>query len=168
MKKMEFELFEKLCALRGYEILDTEQLIVFNKRDNVRIRFFLCKNDKLDMAYFYRSYESLKDEIKHLIFIYSIATIQIKKLKTYKDVLKVEFFNIFELNRLLIGNRFIPKHQQVSAKERDVIIRKFGKDNLPLISTLDPIVKLHDFELDSVIEIERESVIYYRLVVQDD
>jgi DNA-directed RNA polymerase subunit H (RpoH/RPB5) len=120
------------------------------------------------MAYFYRSYESLKDEIKHLIFIYSIATIQIKKLKTYKDVLKVEFFNLFELNRLLTGNRFIPKHRQVCASEREEIVQKFGKNNLPLISITDPIVKLYDFDLDSIVEIERENTIYYRLVVQDD
>ena len=90
-----------------------------------------------------------------------------KKLRIYKDVLKIELFYETELMRLLNGNRFIPKHIRISKEKQNEIIKKFGKENLPLIMNSDPIVRLYDFELDSVIMIQRKNEIYYRLVTND-
>jgi DNA-directed RNA polymerase subunit H (RpoH/RPB5) len=120
------------------------------------------------MSYFYKAYEQLSENISHLIFIYNFATIQIKKLKMYKDILKIEFFHENELRRLLIGNRLIPKHAQVDSETREQGIQSFGRDNLPMILHTDPMVRLYDFEMDSVVQIERPDAIYYRLVVSDD
>ena len=162
------DLIKRLCLLRNFKVSDADDPSIVLDSKGGRIKFFICGNEKLDMAYFYKAYESLEKGICHLIFIYNFATIQIKKLKLYKDVLQVEFFNTNELTRLLVGNRFIPKHRQVEPMERDIIFQKFGKENLPLICLTDPIVKLHNFEIDEVIEIEREGGLYYRLVVMDD
>lgn len=163
---------EKMCddliRLRKYTILNRDKKFLYDDVHNRHIQIFLCKNDKLDMSYFYKSYDILEEKVNHIIFIYKIATIQIKKLKMYKDILKIEFFDENELFRLLTGNRLMPPHKQICVQERDELFKKFGKNNLPFILNTDPIVKLHDFEIGSVLEIERPNCIYYRLVVYDD
>lgn len=168
------EMFEELCGLRNYDILDRSKYLAMNKDTGERIQFIITWNDKLDMSYFYKAYNQLptitspnNEHITHLIFIYTIATIQIKKLKMYKDIINIEFFNENELRRLLIGNRFIPKHTRLTKEEQDIVVNKFGKDNLPCILISDPIVKLYDFQLDSIIQIERNDTIYYRRVIED-
>lgn len=163
------ELVEALIRLRGYT-RDPVEDIVYDPKHNTRIQFFLCHQDKLDMNYFYKSYERIEemDNVTHLIFIYNVATIQIKKLKMYKDILKIEFFNENELRRLLVGNRFIPPHSQVDEETQAEIFKKFGKDHLPMILHTDPIVKLYDFDVDTVLQIERPDGLYYRLVVTDE
>ena len=162
------DLYKKLIHIRDYKILDEKNLYLYDSEHEKYIQIFLCNYDKLDMSYFYKSYDKLKKGVSHIIFIYNIATIQIKKLKMYKDILKIEFFNENELRRLLIGNRLIPKHSKVSDEEKEEIFKKFGKNNLPFILNTDPIVKLHDFDMNSVLEIQRNDAIYYRLVVYDD
>jgi DNA-directed RNA polymerase subunit H (RpoH/RPB5) len=170
---MSVDLLKALVQLRGYtyrEDLSNVHIAYDPKRD-VHIQFFLCDHDKLDMNYFYKSYEQLAETttpFSHLIFIYKVATIQIKKLKMYKDILKIEFFNENELRRLLTGHRLIPLHTQVDKTTRDEIVKKFGRDNLPMILHTDPMVKLHDFDVDSVLQIERPDGLYYRLVVVDE
>lgn len=162
------KIFEKLVQLRGYTILDPKTYLAFNPHTETRIQFFLCNQEKLDMSYFYKAYEQLGENISHLVFIYNFATIQIKKLKMYKDILKIEFFHENELRRLLIGNRLIPQHTQVDPETRERVLKTFGRDNLPMILQTDPMVRLYDFELDSVLQIERADAIYYRLVVSED
>lgn len=164
------KILHDLIHLRGYtRVENTDQLyIAFDPKQQTYIQFFICHQEKLDMSYFYKAYEQLRPGISHLIFIYTLATIQIKKLKMYKDILKIEFFNENELRRLLTGNRLIPAHSQVPDDEREQILKKFGRDNLPMILQTDPIVKLYDFDLDSVIQITRPDAMYYRLVVADD
>lgn len=162
------KIFQQLVQLRGYTLLDLDKRVVWDPKRNQRIQVFLCEQEKLDMNYFYRAYEQLEANISHLIFIYNTATIQIKKLKTYKDILKIEFFKESECRRLLIGNRLIPRHVQVNSQLRDQIIQQFGQDNLPMILHTDPIVRLYDFDLDAVLQIERPDVTYYRLVVPDE
>lgn len=162
------KIFEQLVQLRGYRILDAKTYLAMNPETQTRIQFFLCNQEKLDMSYFYKAYEQLAENISHLVFIYNFATIQIKKLKMYKDIIKIEFFHENELRRLLIGNRLIPRHTQVDDKTREQVLKTFGRDNLPMILQTDPMVRLHDFELDSVLQIERPDAIYYRLVVSDE
>lgn len=164
------KILHQLIRLRRYTPVEDlgHSHIAFDPKRQSHIQFFICDQEKLDMSYFYKAYEQLRPNISHLIFIYTLATIQIKKLKMYKDILKIEFFNENELRRLLIGNRLIPQHTQVSDHERADIINKFGRDNLPMILQTDPIVKLYDFDLDSIVQITRHDAIYYRLVVADD
>jgi len=162
------KIFEQLVRLRGYTVLDSKTYLVFNPVNQTRIQFFLCNQEKLDMSYFYKAYEQLPENISHLVFIYNFATIQIKKLKMYKDILKIEFFHENELRRLLIGNRLIPKHTQVDSQTREQVIQTFGRDNLPMILHSDPMVRLHDFEMDSIVQIDRTDAVYYRLVVNED
>jgi|LakMenEpi03Aug12_release.lakeMendotaPanAssembly.Ray.scaffolds.fasta_scaffold338291_3 DNA-directed RNA polymerase subunit H (RpoH/RPB5) len=172
------EMLKAFIQLRGYVRISEAPHIVYHPARDIKIQIFICQQDKLDMNYFYKSYEQLAqpDEatssstphVSHLIFIYNIATIQIKKLKMYKDILKIEFFNENELRRLLTGHRLIPRHIQVDQPTRAEIIQKFGRDNLPMILHTDPIVKLYDFDLDAVLQIERPDGLYYRLVVADE
>lgn len=173
-----FEFIQLLAKLRNYDILEQTEnrSICYNPIQNDHIQVFLCEESKLDMGYFYKSYDTLEQynqknpsrKVQHLIFIYRVATIQIKKLKLYKDVLQIEFFHEHELCRLLIGNRFIPRHTKVSKEEYQEIVRKFGKHNLPTLLNTDPIVRLYHFELDDIIQVERPDVLYYRLVILDE
>lgn len=163
-------MFEELCRLRNYTIIDSTKFLALNPEANHVVQFIITGEDKLDMNYFYKAYNQLSQssqQIMHLIFIYTVATIQIKKLKMYKDILNIEFFNTNELQRLLIGNRFIPKHVKISQSEQDKIAQKFGRDNLPCILITDPMVRLYDFQTDSIVQIERADTIYYRRVVED-
>ena len=166
----EKDLCEQLITLRGYTrsplTADGDPHIVYHAHE--KIQFFVSGLNKLDMAYFYKAYDQMDPDVTHMIFIYTVATIQIKKLKMYKDVLRIEFFSVYELKRLLRGNRLIPLHQRMDADAETRICNKFGKENLPHILQTDPIVRLHDFKLDSVVEIHRPDVVYYRLVVADD
>lgn len=160
-------MFYEFIKLREYDIINNDKMIVYDKRNDKKVRIIISSNEKLDMLFFYNTYENTDDDIQHLIFICKIATIQMKKLRIYKDVLKIELFYETELMRLLNGNRFIPKHIRISREKQNEIIKKFGKENLPLIMNSDPIVRLYDFELDSVIMIQRKNEIYYRLVTND-
>lgn len=162
------DLYKKLVYIRGYQILEENELCFYDPKHEKYIQIIICNGDKLDMSYFYKSYDKLKKNVSHIIFIYNVSTIQIKKLKMYKDILKIEFFNENELRRLLIGNRLVPRHSQVSEEEKEQLFKKFGKNNLPFILNTDPIVKLYDFDMGSVLQIDRKDTVYYRLVVYDD
>ncbi len=162
----ENELFIRLTALRGYEVINAETGLV--RAGSTWIKVYRCGNHKLDMAYFYKAYEQMESQVSHLIFLFTHATIQIKKLKIYKDVLRIEFFSVPELCRLLIGNRLIPPHRRIPDPEATQILKRFGKENMPHLLQTDPMARLYDFPLDAVIEIERADVLYYRLVVADE
>jgi DNA-directed RNA polymerase subunit H (RpoH/RPB5) len=173
-----FEFIEQLCQYRGYQIVEKtpSKGICFNPKTNRYIQVFMCEDSKLDMSYFYKSYDYLEKynqnnptkPTQHIIFIYRVATIQIKKLKLYKEILSIEFFRENELKRLLIGNRFIPKHTKVHPDLYREIVQKFGRDNLPTLLLTDPIARLNNFEMNDIVQIERNDVIYYRLVISDD
>jgi len=162
----ENDLCERLIHLRGYIPLDLSKGLVRN-RDR-KIQFYVCGTQKLDMAFFYKAYEQMIPEVVHLIFIYNHATIQIKKLKMYKDILRIEFFSAHELRRLLTGNRLIPPHRAVDPGTEARILQQFGKETLPHLLHTDPIARLYDFDLDALVEIQRPDVVYYRLVVADE
>lgn len=159
-------MFREFIKIREYEIIDEEKMIVYNPKNNTKIQIIIT-SEKLDMSLFHSKRTEIDDNIQHLIFIYKIATIQIKKLRTYKNALRLELFFENELKRLLNGNRLIPPHLRIPLDEQNKIIQKFGKENLPLILQTDPIVRLYDFEVDSIILIKRKHEIYYRLVVND-
>jgi DNA-directed RNA polymerase subunit H (RpoH/RPB5) len=173
-----FEFIQLLSRLRNIQLLEQTPTrgICFDPRGQKYIQIVICEESKLDMSYFYKAYDQLdlynqenpERKIQHIIFIYRIATIQIKKLKIYKDILCIEFFNENELRRLLIGNRFIPKHSRVEQELHQEIIRKFGKDHLPTLLHTDPIVRLYNFEVGDIIQIEREDTLYYRLVLAEE
>jgi DNA-directed RNA polymerase subunit H (RpoH/RPB5) len=160
-------MFDQLITLRNYSVLDASKRLATNPDTGHIVQMIYCGDDKLDMSYFYKCYNQLEPNVSHVIFIYNIATIQIKKLKMYKDILNIEFLNLNELKRLLTGNRFVPKHSKLSLEEQQAIIERFGKDNLPCILHSDPMVRLHDFPVDSIIQIERNDAIYYRRVMED-
>lgn len=159
-------LAQRLAELRQYEIVNNDTGLV--RKDGRNIKFYICGPNKLDMSFFYKAYEQMEANVSHMIFIFTYATIQIKKLKVYKDVLRIEFFSVSELERLLTGNRLIPPHRLVDATTTAEILRRFGQENLPHILQTDPIARLYDFPLDAVVEIERADVVYYRLVVPDE
>ena len=159
-------MFHDFIKIRGYQIIDEDKMIAFDPRNNFKVQIVIT-NEKLDMSFFHIKRSEIEDDIQHLIFIYKIATIQIKKLRTYKNTLRLELFFENELRRLLNGNRLIPPHIRISKEEQDVIIKKFGKENLPLILHTDPIVRLYDFDVDSIILIQRKNGIYYRLVTSE-
>ena len=163
------ELIKNFAKLRNYIPLD-EQKYIFETQDNKHVRIFHFE-EKLDMNQFYKTYHILSQEnpsVHHIIFIHNMITIQMKKMKLYKDILRIELFSETELKRMLIGNKFIPPHKQVYKHTQEKIFKKFGKDNLPKILNTDPVVRLYDFELNSVIEIQRPDEIYYRIVVSDE
>jgi len=160
-------LFEQLVQLRMYTLLDSPKQLALNPETQQIIQGIHCGEDKLDMSYFYKAYSQLETNVSHVIFIYTVATIQIKKLKLYKDILHIEFFNINELKRLLTGNRFVPNHSKLTFDQEQEVARKFGKENLPCILHTDPMVRLHNFAVDSIIQIERPDTIYYRRVVEE-
>jgi DNA-directed RNA polymerase subunit H (RpoH/RPB5) len=163
------ELIKNFTKLRNFTTLDEDKYI-FETQDRKQVRIFYFE-EKLDMNQFYKTYQILSQEnpsVHHIIFIHNMITIQMKKMKLYKDILRVELFSETELKRMLIGNKFIPIHKQVCSHTQEKIFKKFGKDNLPKILNTDPVVRLYDFELNSVIEIQRPDEIYYRIVVADE
>jgi DNA-directed RNA polymerase subunit H (RpoH/RPB5) len=162
------ETFERLCTLRGYLILEADKGLVYDPRTRCRVQLFYVHQAKLDMSYFYKAYEHLAPEVTHLIFVYAVATIQIKKLKLYKDVLKIEFFQIHELQRLLRGNRLVPPHRALPADEADLVRHRFGATHLPQLLQSDPIARLYDFPVGAVVEVDRPTGVYYRLVIAAD
>lgn len=161
-------MFQEFVNIRNYQILDEKNKIVFNPKHMIKIKIVIIMDEKLDMSFFYSTYAIMDEDIKHLIFICRTATIQMKKLRVYKDVLRIELFYENELKRLITGNRLIPKHILLSHEKQQEVIKRFGRENLPLILNTDPIVKLYDFDVNSVIMIERKNGIYYRLVVNDE
>ena len=162
-------MFEDFCRLRGYVVVAADTFRVYDPHHDRQVQmFFVQAPQKLDMAFFYRAYEMLEPHVTHMIFVYAVATIQIKKLKLYKDVLKIEFFGIHELRRLLGGNRLIPPHRQLTATEADAVRLRFGSDHLPSLLQSDPLSRLYDFDLDAIIQIDRAMGVYYRRVVPDE
>ena len=159
-------MFTDFVKIREYEIIDSDKMTAYNPRNNTKVQVIIT-SEKLDMSFFHIKRSEIDEDIQHLIFIYKVATIQIKKLRTYKNSLRLELFFENELKRLLHGNRLIPPHIRISTDEQNHIIQKFGKENLPLILNTDPIVRLYDFDLDTIILIKRKNGIYYRLVTNE-
>ena len=162
-------LLSNFTQLRKYSIVDENKLLYRDQRNNL-IRIIDAGDEKVDMNYFYKTFQDLEPEIHHIIFIYKTATIQAKKMKIYQHIMKIELFELNELKRLIIGNRFIPKHKKLELEEKEQVSKRFGLNSLPVILQSDPISKLYNFEVGDIIEIERNQgkQYFYRLVISDD
>jgi len=156
---------QKLAELRNYKVINSSDKIYVDIRGKYVKFIVIDENSKLDMSMFHKTFQNFEEYVQHIIFIYTLATIQTKKLKNYQNIIRIELFEEKELKRLLCGNRFLSPHRQLSNNEETEVLQKFGKDNLPQILISDPIVRLHNFDLNSVIEITRPDGIYYRIVV---
>lgn len=161
----------ELAALRKYVCVQPSERLYQDEQGRFIQFIILGDSIKLDMSFLYKTLQKLESEqsqnVQHVIFIYTLATLQTKKLKNYQNIIRIELFDAKELKRLLIGNRFISKHRQLPTEEADEVAKKFDKNNLPLIVNTDPMVKLYNFDLNSIIEIHRCDGIYYRVVVQE-
>jgi len=75
-------------------------------------------------------------------------------------------------NREIFEHFLVPKHEILSEKEVEELLKKYNvtKDKLPKILVTDPAVKAIGAKVGDVIKIERESptagkVYYYRVVI---
>jgi len=73
----------------------------------------------------------------------------------------------------IIEHELVPKHEILSDKEKEEILKIFeaSLDQLPKILISDPVVKMVEAKLNDVIKITRESPtagesVYYRVVVE--
>lgn len=159
------ELIEKLRKLRNYEVQDAENGIFLDRQDQHLIKIIRVEK-KLDMQIFKNIQKLLPAECSHIIFIYDKATLHNKNLKNYQKALKIELFEFFELKRLLIGNIFTPSFRLLDEEEKNEVLKIYG-ENCPSILITDPIVKLYQFNIGEVLEINRGDSLYYRLIVQE-
>jgi DNA-directed RNA polymerase subunit H len=72
-----------------------------------------------------------------------------------------------------IKHELVPKHEILSGKEKEAVLKKFDarEDELPKILLADPITEMIGAKLGDIVKITRKSqtagqAIYYRIVVK--
>lgn len=108
-----------------------------------------------------------EQETVHAVFIYRTITMPVKKMKLFQSLIKLEFFEETELAILSARHRFMPTHRLLPAAEGVALIETYGKQNLPVLLSTDPMCRYYAFPIGSVVEIERlNGFVSYRVVVE--
>jgi len=87
--------------------------------------------------------------------------------------IRIEVFKLDMLQVNILEHVLVPHHEKVMRAEYDLVNKRYGVANLPIIFTHDPVVKLLGFIDGDVIKITRPdysagiSIIYRRVVVDD-
>jgi DNA-directed RNA polymerase subunit H (RpoH/RPB5) len=103
----------------------------------------------------------------HAIFVYRAITMPVKKMKMFQSLIKLEFFEESELQILSARHRLMPQHRSLPPEESTRLIETYGKQNLPVLLSTDPVCRYYAFPIGSVVEIERlNGFISYRLVAE--
>lgn len=90
-----------------------------------------------------------------------------KKISFYKALCDLDIFERKHLDLLLRGHRLIPPHERLSEDDAEHVLSHYGKINMPLMLTTDPMSILHDFKAGDVIKITRQRGIYFRVVIDN-
>jgi DNA-directed RNA polymerase subunit H (RpoH/RPB5) len=159
-------MIEKLAFDREYKFMGQENLYMSG---NGLVYIENLQDVRLDSALLQKYIKKfVHDEIEHAIFIYRHITVLQKKIETFQNLLRLEFFSEKELMILTRKNVFTPSHQSLSKQKTREILEKYDKTLLPKILSTDPIVRYYGFLVDQIIEIERaDGTIFYRIVVED-
>ena len=143
-----------IIKLRGYTIISqtpneirTEECVfIFSNTIKVNVNYI-----KNVMKY------ASENNFKHIFLVYkdNITSI-VKKIIDFSSDIKFELFNERNLYYNILNHSLVPKHELVSDKET---IRKLKSDlnNIPIILSTDPVVKIHCFKIGSIIKITRQD-----------
>jgi DNA-directed RNA polymerases I, II, and III subunit RPABC1 len=136
------------------------------EKDGEKAQVFHITDYKLDTNTLQKYLRDLFDQdVVHAVFIYRSITMPVKKMKMFQSLIKLEFFEGSELQILSAGHRLMPKHTALSPEESLKLIETYGKQNLPVLLSSDPVCRYYAFPVGSVVEIERlNGFISYRIV----
>jgi DNA-directed RNA polymerases I, II, and III subunit RPABC1 len=138
------------------------------EKEGDKVQVFHITEYKLDTNTLQKYLRDLFDQdAVHAVFIYRSITMPVKKMKMFQSLIRLEFFEESELEILSARHRLMPKHTALSQEESAKLIDTYGKQNLPILLSSDPVCRYYAFPVGSVVEIERlNGFISYRLVAE--
>lgn len=152
---------------RGYDILesDSEKIIGKNSKDE-KICVILSVIPKFNVERIEQCISFVNElEIKHAICIYSDNITSVAKTMIEKMVdMKIELFNVEELQFNITKHRLVPEHVRVSSEAASIIKKEVGLKFGSLLK-VDPITRFYGYEKGDIIKISRKNgVVTYRIV----
>ena len=157
----------EMLKQREYDILesDTEKIIGKNSKDE-KICVILSVIPKFNVERIEQCISFVNElEIKHAICIYSDNITSVAKTMIEKMVdMKIELFNVEELQFNITKHRLVPEHVKISSEEVSIIKKEVGLKFASLLKA-DPITRFYGYEKGDIIKISRKNgVVTYRIV----
>ena len=157
----------EMLKQRGYDIVenDSEKIIGKNSKDE-KICVILSVIPKFNVERIEQCISFVNElEIKHAICIYSDNITSVAKTMIEKMVdMKIELFNVEELQFNITKHRLVPEHVRVSLEEASIIKKEVGLKFGSLLK-VDPITRFYGYEKGDIIKISRKNgVVTYRIV----
>ena len=153
----QLETLTEMLKDRGHEELDIEHT---SEAIIVRSETIFCiitKDDKINVAFLRKTFED-NEEYDHFIIVYP-TTITPSAKSAINPNKRVEFYTYPELSFNITKHFLVPKH---CIETGDI---KYKHTEIPVILSIDPIVKWYDFPMGSVIKvIRRDESVAYRYV----
>jgi DNA-directed RNA polymerase subunit H (RpoH/RPB5) len=178
---------------RGFKIKNTLDLITFNKEIETNINEVYYKN-KDECIYFLILKENKiqkKDIIEYIDNIYKnnkinkysiIFLLFDKQISVYKNEISekynidIEIFLINSLQMNISRHELQPEFILLNENEKNELLEKYRKENLPQIKIYDPMNMYYNGKVDDIYKIIRNNMvdrnrtsgqgIYYRIVVK--
>lgn len=134
------------------------------KSDEILV--FFSEELKLNISHI-KEFVSLltKNEYKRGILVYPSAITSTAKsaVSSIKDI-KIDLFELDELQYNITKHRLVPKHERLYNEEEKEIRKKYGI-NLPYMFSTEPVSRYYAYEKGNIIKITRlNGVIAYRVV----
>ena len=164
------ERFHKTCIeiikQREYEILNQDEDKIIGIKDGKKICVVLSVIPKFNVDRIEECISLLnKLEIKHAIIIYaenitSVAKTMVENLKE----IKLELFNVDELQYNITNHKLVPKHTRLSEEEAAIFKKTQGVKFGSILRT-DPVSRFYGYERGDIIKVTSVGgVITYRIV----
>ena len=143
------------------ELLDRRQY-----PEGYKIETLYCEDLSLaDLETFLE--KTYAEKLFKIIIVCENCLVSAKKINFYRTLCDIDIFVADHLRILLKGNRLVPPHDKLSTDDKTHVLSTYREEDLPQISSNDPISKLYDFKVGDVIKISRPNGIYFRIVVKD-
>ena len=162
-----FQTIEEMMTDRGYT---SSNQILYKKTGEEDIIIIFVTETKLGINNIKQIKSTLdSNDISHCIVIYSnsITSFAKNNIDELQKMYTIELFCTKELSYNVTKHTLVPKHTIMPHKFKKQLLTTFNisEKKLPCISASDPICRYYNAPIGSLIKIDRNPGIYFRLVV---
>jgi len=162
--------FHKTCLeileQREYEILNQDEDKIIGIKGGKKICVILSVIPKFNVDRIEECISFInKLDIKHAIIIYAdnITSVAKTMVENLKDI-KLELFNIDELQYNITKHKLVPKHTKLTDEEATIFKKTQGIKFGSILRT-DPISRFYGYERGDIIKVTRTGgIVTYRIV----
>lgn len=166
---------KEMIKQRGYKISSEDDEKIVATKSKKRICIYITNIDKFNSEKTHEYIKKLNEEsTNHGIIVYnSVITSSAKKIiqnlpygtKEHMIKMKIELFELDELQFNITKHRLQPTFQLLSSKEASEFKEKYGT-KIPILLTSDPISRFFNFKVGDIIRTinKKTKFVRYRIV----